>query len=280
MKKKLVMTLITVCAVGMLAGCGGNEKSSEETAETTAEENAAETDEEDTLSKIQASGKLTVGTEGTYAPFTFYDDTDTLVGYDVEIARAVAEKMGVEAEFVETSWDGIIAGLDAGRFDSVFNQVTITDEREEKYNFSEPYTYAHGALIVAADNDEIKTFEDLADKTVAASLTSDWATMAEEYGGKVSSTTEFTESVTLVETKRADAVLNDELVYYDYVETTGDEGIKIAALTDEVNRNAVLVRKEDTTLVEAIDEALAELKEDGTLTELSEKYFGTDLSQE
>ncbi|MCD7736232.1 MAG: transporter substrate-binding domain-containing protein, partial [Lachnospiraceae bacterium] len=179
MKKGLAMTLTAIAALGMATA-------------TTA------LAEDDLLAQIQEEGVMTVGTEGTYAPFTYYDDNDVLVGYDVEIAQAVAEKLGVEAEFVETSWDGIIAGLDAERFDVVFNQVTITDEREEKYNFSIPYTYAHGALIVAADNDEIQTFEDLADYSVAASLTSDWATMAEEYGAEVVSTTEFTESVTLV----------------------------------------------------------------------------------
>lgn len=263
MRKSIAAVVTALCAVSMLGSTS-----------------VLVSADGDTLSKVQEEGVLKIGTEGTYAPFTYYDDTDTLVGYDVEIAQAVAKKLGVEAEFVETSWDGIIAGLDAKRFDAVFNQVTITEERQEKYNFSEPYTYAHGALIVSADNDEIQSFEDLKDHSVAASLTSDWATMAEEYGGSVVSTTEFTESVTLVETKRADAVLNDELVFYDYKETTGDDGIKIVALTDEVNKNAVLIRKEDTTLVEAIDEALAELREEGVLTELSEKYFGTDLSQE
>lgn len=299
MKKRLLIGVLMLTMAGMTAGCGSSQTTATTEPETEAEEvtEAEETEEveetedadaaeeeaeagDGSLARIQEAGVIKVGTEGTYEPFTYYDDTNTLVGYDVEIARAVAEKLGVEVEFVETSWDGIIAGLDAKRSDAVFNQVTITDEREAKYNFSQPYTYAHGALIVASDNDEIQKFEDLQGKTVAASITSDWATMAEGFGGSIASTTQFTESVTLVETGRADAVLNDELVFYDYVNTTGDDKVKIADLTEDVNRNAVLVRKEDKDLVEAIDAALTELREEGVLTSISNKYFGTDLSQE
>lgn len=262
MKRKVALFMAAVTAAVMAAGV------------------SVYAEDDGSLARIQEEGELKIGTEGTYAPFTYYDENDELVGYDVEIAEAVCEKLGVKPKFVETTWDGMIAGLDAKRTDAIFNQVTITDEREEKYNFSVPYTYAHGALIVAADNEEIKTFEDLKDHSVAASITSDWAKMAEEYGGSVESTNEFTESVTLVETGRADAVLNDELVFYDYVETTGDEGVKIVALTEEVNRNAVLIRKEDTSLAEAVTAALEELADEGVLTEISEKYFGTDLSRD
>lgn len=262
MKKRLALLMAAIAAATMATGVN------------------VFAEEDDSLARIQEAGELKIGTEGTYAPFTYYDENDKLVGYDVEIAEAVCEKLGVEPNFVETTWDGMIAGLDAKRTDAIFNQVTITEAREEKYNFSVPYTYAHGALIVAADNEEIKTFEDLKDHSVAASITSDWAKMAEEYGGSVESTNEFTESVTLVETGRADAVLNDELVFYDYVETTGDKGIKIVALTEEVNRNAVLVRMEDKALSDAITEALNELAEEGVLTEISQKYFGADLSKD
>jgi ABC-type dipeptide/oligopeptide/nickel transport system ATPase component len=94
------------------------------------------------LDAIRASGTLRIGTEGTYAPFTFHDASGALVGFDVEIGRKVAEKLGVTPLFLEGKWDGLIAGLDAKRYDVVINQVGITQERQAKFDFSEPYIRA------------------------------------------------------------------------------------------------------------------------------------------
>ena len=98
-------------------------------------------------------GTLTVATEGAYRPFSFHDETGELVGFDVEIAEAVADKLDLEIVFQETQWDAIFAGLDAGRFDVIANQVSINPEREEKYLFSEPYTVSPGVIVVAEDDD-------------------------------------------------------------------------------------------------------------------------------
>ena len=100
------------------------------------------------------AGTLTVATEGTYRPFSFHDDgSGDLIGYDVEVAEAVADKLGLEVEFQETQWDAIFAGLDAGRFDVIANQVSINPEREEQYLFSEPYTVSPGVIVVKEGDD-------------------------------------------------------------------------------------------------------------------------------
>lgn len=239
-----------------------------------------DTAEGDLLAQIKSAGAIKVGTEGTYPPYSYHDESGTLVGYDVEIAEAIADKLGVKAEFVETKWDSMIAGLDAVRFDVVVNQVGITEERLEKYDFSVPYTFSKGALVVTGDNEDIKTFDDISGKKAAQSLTSNWGKLAEGYGAELVGTDGFNQSIELVISGRADATINDDATFYDYKKQKPDADIKIAALSDESSKSAVLIRKDNKTLVEAIDQAFAELQEEGKIKEISEKYFGTDISVE
>jgi cystine transport system substrate-binding protein len=233
------------------------------------------------LSDVQDAGVLTIGTEGTYRPFTFHDASGDLTGFDVEIATAVAEKLGVEPEFQETQWDAIFAGLDAGRFDIIANQVSITDEREEKYELSEPYTVSPGVVIVASDNTDIDSLESLEGKTTAQSLSSNWYELAEQNGAKVEAVEGWAQAVALLEQGRVDATLNDKLTFHDYTTTEAGAGetLKVAAETDDPSRNAFVVKKGQTALIAAVDDALAELRADGTLAEISEKYFGEDVTE-
>ncbi|MBW9111239.1 amino acid ABC transporter substrate-binding protein [Microbacterium ureisolvens] len=224
-------------------------------------------------------GTLTVATEGTYRPFSFHDESGELVGFDVEIAEAVAEKLDLEVVFQETQWDAIFAGLDAGRFDVIGNQVSINPEREEKYLFSEPYTVSPGVIVVAEDDDSIKSFEDLAGKTTAQSLTSNWYQLAEESGATVEAVEGWAQAVALLQQGRVDATVNDSLTFLDYEKSEGPTGLKIAVETDEPSLSAFAFTKDKEALVEAIDGALAELREEGVLAEISEKYFGADVTQ-
>jgi len=227
---------------------------------------------------LVSSGTLTVGTEGTYRPFTYHDETGALVGFDVEIIEAVAEKLDLEVEFAETQWDGIFAGLDAGRFDVIANQVSINPEREEKYLFSEPYTVSPSVVVVKEDDDSISSFDDLDGKKTAQSLTSNFYELAEEAGADVTPIEGWAQAVELLRQDRVDATVNDKLTFLDYEKTDGPTGLKIAAETDPA-RSAVAATKDKTALIEAIDGALAELREDGTLAEISEKYFGADVTE-
>ena len=258
-----------------VAGCGSSASTD------TASEGASESTGGTTLAEIQDSGVLTVGTEGTYKPFTFHEGgAGELTGYDVEVITAVAEKLGVEAEFEETQWDAIFAGLEAGRFDVIANQVSITPEREETYSFSVPYTYSNGVIVTSADNSEITSFEDLEGKTTAQSLTSNWYELAEESGAEIEAVEGWAQSVTLLEQGRVDATINDELTFLDYQKSTPNDAIKIAAETEEQSRSALAFRQGSDDLVEAVNAAIEELRADGTLAEISEKYFGEDVSAE
>lgn len=234
-----------------------------------------------TLAQVQDAGVLVVGTEGTYRPFSFHEDgTGPLTGYDVEVVTAVAEQLGVEVEFQETQWDGIFGGLDAGRFDVIANQVSINPERLEDYSFSTPYTISPGVLVVAEDNTDITSLEDLTGMTSAQSLTSNWYEVATGYGANVESVEGWAQAVELLRQGRVDATVNDELTYLDYEQTEGgDTGLKIVDETDDASENALAFRQGSDDLVAAVDEALEELRSNGTLAEISEKYFGEDVSQ-
>ena len=231
------------------------------------------------LAQIKEAGVIKIGTEGTYAPFTYHDESGALVGFDVEIGREIAERLGVEAEFLEGKWDGLIAGLDANRYDAVINQVGITEERKQKYDFSEPYIASKAALIVREDNEEIRSFADLSGKKAAQSLTSNYGKMAEEAGAELVGTDGFDQSIALVVQGRADATINDSLSFYDFKKKQPDAPVEIAATEDEAAYSGVIIRKGEPELLAAINEALAEIKADGTYQEISEKYFGQDVSE-
>lgn len=259
MKKSLIaIASLLVVGVLFLAGCQSQESE-----------------------KAQGSTKnvLRVGTEGTYSPFSFRDDKDQLTGYDVDVAKAVAKKINYKVKFVEAPWDSMLAAFDAKKSDVIFNQVSVTPERKEKYLFSTPYSVSHPALIVNKDNDEIKDFTDLKGKTSAQSLTSNYAQMAEELGAEISSVDGFSKAVELVGDNRADATLNDDVTYYDYLNQKPNAPIKIVKTSDEATEVAAMFHKGDEKLVEKVDKAIKELEADGTLTKLSEKYFKKDISK-
>ncbi|MCM2474375.1 amino acid ABC transporter substrate-binding protein [Rhizobium sp. CG5] len=231
------------------------------------------------LDQIKAAGVIKIGTEGTYAPFTFHDASNKLVGFDVEIGEAVAAKLGVKAEFVEGKWDGLIAGIDAKRYDAVINQVGITEARKQKYDFSDPYIVSKAVLIVRDDNTDIKGFEDLKGKKSAQSLTSNFGKLAEAAGAELVGTDGFDQSIQLVLTRRADATINDSLSFLDFKKQKADAPVKIVAEKAEAEASGIIVRKGDADLVAAINKALTEIKADGTYQTISNKYFGQDVSK-
>ena len=266
MKKRLIGILMafTLANSVILAGCGSKSSSND-----------------DLLAQIQAKGKIVFAMEGQWAPWTYHDESGELVGFDTEVGKAIADKLGVEAEFVEGEWDGLFAGLDGGRYDAIINGVEITDERAAKYDFTTPYAYIRTGLCVKGDNEEIKTFEDLAGKKTSNSLGSTYADLAESYGASVENVDTLAETIDMILSGRVDATLNAEVSFYDYLAEHPDANIKIVALTDDASKVSIPIRKEEATksLVEAINKAIEELSNDGTLSELSNKYFGSDISK-
>lgn len=235
---------------------------------------------EDLLDTIRQKGEVVVATEGAWAPWTYHDESDALVGFDVEVARRLAEKLGVSARFVESEWDGIFAGMDAKRYDIALNGIEVTAERAQKYDFTAPYGYIRTALIVRGDNTDITCFEDLNGKKTANSIASTYMTLAESYGAEAVGVDTLDQTIEMVLSGRADATLNAEVSVYDYLRVHPDANIKLVALTEEASQVAVPVRKgaENASLLEALNAAIEALRADGTLAEISVKYFGSDIS--
>lgn len=314
MKKKTVSIVIAAAALTLLAGCGSNTASgagesasaeTEEAAETETEE-ATKTDEETDpafteggeaestgtvdlsnadglLKQVLDKGTLVAGMEGNWAPWSYHDlDTNEVIGYDADTARAIGEKLGVEVQIVEAPWESLFAGLDDGRYDIVINGVEVTDERSEKYDFSEPYAYIHTALVVRKDNEEIKSFDDLKGKKTVNSIGSTYMELAESYGASAAGVSTLNDTIQNVIDGRADATLNADVSIYDYLNQQPDANIKIVATTEDASHVAIPIRKGDETasFEKAVNAAIEELKADGTLAELSEKYFGSDVTKE
>lgn len=263
MKKRILGTVLAagLLAATALAGCGSN-------------------DNDDLLAQIQANGKIVIAMEGNWAPWTYHDESGELVGFDTEIGKLIAEKLGVEAEFAEGDWDGLLTGLETGRYDVMINGVEVTEERAEKYDFTDPYCYIHTALIVKSDNTDIKTFEDLNGKTTANSLDSTYQYLAQEYGATVLNVEALNDTLDMVLSGRADATLNAEVSYYDYMGEHPEAQLKVVDLTDEASLVVIPLRKGEETdsLRKAINQALQELRESGELAALSLKYFGMDIT--
>ena len=283
MKRRTFISLMSVMAAAgvlSLSGCSSSNNPAASTAGTAA--SSAASAGGDLLSTIQNRGTLIVALEGAWQPWSYHDESDTLVGYDVEVSRAIAEKLGVEPEYVESDWDSLFAGMDAGRYDMVCNGVEVTEERSKTYDFTTPYGYIHTALAVKKDNDSITSFEDLDGKTTANSLASTYMELAESYGATVQGIDTLEETIQLLTAGRIDATLNADVSFYDYLNVHPDADFKLVAFTEEASHVAIPLRKGDetATLLEAINNAIEELRADGTLSELGEKYFGQDISSE
>lgn len=259
MLKKFVLGGI---AALVLAACGGSEGGSG--ASSVPAQSAVSGS---LIERINNKGTVTVGTEGTYAPFTYHDKDGKLTGYDVEVTRAVAEKLGVKVEFKETQWDSMMAGLKAGRFDVVANQVGLTSpERQATFDKSDPYSWS-GAVLVARNDSNIKSIDDIKGVKTAQSLTSNYGEKAKAAGADLVAVDGLAQSLTLIEQKRADATLNDELAVLDYLKKNPNAGVKIvwSAPADEKVGSGLIVNKGNDEAVAKFSTAINELKADGTL---------------
>jgi L-cystine transport system substrate-binding protein len=274
-KKFMIVFALLLSILLLISACGKDDEAKKDNKENN--ETAEKDDDKDLLAKVKDEGKLLIGTEGTYAPFTFHDESGNLTGFDVEISREVAKRLGVEPEFKETQWDAIFAGLDAKRFDMIANQVGIRPDRQEKYSFSDPYITSTAVLITHKDNEKVKTFEDIKGLNAAQSLTSNYGELAKKHGANLVSVEGFTQSVELLASKRVDVTINDRISFLDYTKQRPDAPIKVAATSEDASASGLMFRKDSDTLVTEVNKALKEMIADGTYVKISEKWFGEDV---
>jgi len=228
--------------------------------------------------RVDNKGTIYVGTEGTYAPYSFHDKSGQLTGYDVEVTRAVAKKMGLSLEFKETQWDAMFAGLNSERFDIIANQVALTTpERRAKYSLSVPYSYS-GAVVAARDDSKITSWSEIKGLSSAQSLTSNYTEMARKYGANLVTVDGLAQGLQLVRQKRADITINDNLAVLDYLNAVPNSGLKIILRNNEKAGSGLVVLKKNESVIPAFNKALKALQQDGTLARISVKFFGEDVS--
>ncbi len=277
--KKLLFSVLTSALLVALVGCGSSSSQAPQNNASPAPAASEEKKEQNLLEKVKADGKILIGTEGTYSPFTFHDQSGKLTGYDVEVVTEVAKRLGVEPVFQETQWDAMFAGLDSKRFDVVANQVGIRPDRQEKYDFSNPYTVSTAVLVTHKDNTTVKGFEDIKGLKAAQTLTSNLTDIAKKNGAEIVGVEGFNQAIDLLTSKRVDITINDGLSLLDFLKQKPDTPIKIVAKDPNVATNGFLFRKGSTELVEAFNKALDDMTKDGTLAKISEKWFGADVSK-
>ena len=230
------------------------------------------------LDDVKAAGKLTIGTEGVYAPYTYHDDSGKLTGFDVEVGRAIAAKLGVEPVFVETSWDGLIAGLDAKRYDIVMEQINDTPQRRAKFDFTVPYSSDHGVLLVKKNNDKIKGFGDLKGVKMAQTISNNWGQLAETYGPELVNVQHFSQGLEVIASGRAEATIDSEVTFLGYREQKPNIDLKVVAKTVESADAKIPVRKGNPEFLAVLDQAIEELRADGTLSKLSLEFLHIDIA--
>ncbi|MGJ0119807.1 ABC transporter substrate-binding protein/permease [Williamsia sp. MIQD14] len=225
-----------------------------------------------TLSTVEP-GVLTVGTEGTYTPFSYHENgTGPLTGFDVDVITDVAKKLGLRVKFVEASFDSLFPALEAGRFDLIANQISYSAERAAKYDLSDPYVESASVVVARSGDDSIRSVDDLRGKTAAQSLSSNYAEIAKAAGAVIEPVPGFDQAITLLRQGRVQATVNDELTVKDYLTRKKDKSVKIAATTSDKSRQVFAARK-NSGLIPAINTEIAALRDDGTLDRTYAKYF-------
>ncbi len=241
---------------------------------------AATAHAEDLLDQVKARGTLRIGLEGTFPPFDSKNAKGELVGFDVDIAKAVAAKLGVKPVFTTTEWSGIIAGLQAGKFDVIVNQVGATDARKQVLDFSTPYTYSGAQLIQRKDDTrDFKSLDDLKGKKLGVGLGTNYEQMAKSVPGiDVKTYPGASEYLRDLASKRLDAALNDKLMLA-YLTKNSPLPLKAGAIVGSEPPSAIPFKKGNPKFEKAIDDAIAQLDADGTLKKISDQWFGIDVTK-
>ena len=292
----MTKTLLSAAALLLLAACGGESANNAQTAapsnvpaasqaasaaQAVSDAAPAANPQGSLIERINNKGTITVGTEGTYAPFSYHDKDGKLTGYDVEVTRAVADKLGIKVEFKETQWDSMMAGLKAGRFDIVANQVALTSpERQAMFDKATPYSWSGKMLVARADHADVAKLEDIKGKKTAVMLASNYDEVAKKMGADLVHTDTMAQGLLIVQQKRAEFTLNDELSLLDYLKKDPNSGLKSVwrtPATENLGAGLVINKGNDEALAK-INGAMEELKKDGTLKKLGEQFFGEDVS--
>lgn len=292
--KKLVPAALSLALVLSLAACGGgttnspapeSESPAASTDSPAASTETAAPEDDGSLQRVLDAGVLTVGNEGNWIPYVYNEDgTGDLTGFEVEVAREIGARLGVDVEFqTADGWDPVLAGLDASRYDVVICGVNPNPERQEKYACSIAYAENPYCLVVNGDNTDITSFEDLEGKLCINSPSSAAGQIAQRYGATTADG-DLTAAMEQLNTGRADGHVNNVAAVEEYMESRPEVNVKIAAIYEPAEENryeiesSVMCRKEDQSLCDGISEVLQEMIDDGFLYDLTVEYFGQSVA--
>lgn len=230
--------------------------------------------EKDIYTKIKNEKKIVVGTEGTYAPFTYHDEkTGELTGFDVDIAREIAVRLEVEVEFLETAWDGLLTGVNTGRYDLVANQVWKKPAREEAYALSDNYMLTNAVIVSNRDSDII-TLNDVSGRKAGHSLTSAYADISRDSGAEIVGVETFSLAIENLKNKRIDYTINDTATVAYHLAKYPDDNLQAYNLdADKFEVVLALPKENSESLLVEINKILSDMKADGKYNEIYSKYF-------
>lgn len=236
------------------------------------------------VGKNRPSDDLVIGMSGGYKPYTFIDEEGILTGFDVDVWTEIARRIGKEVRFETSEFSGLFGMLDTGKITTIANQITVTEERKEKYDFSSPYVYYGAQLVVAGSNDTITDLGSLKRKKVGVSLGSNYEKMIKDYDveGEIEVITyeSYLGSLQDVAIGRIDAVLNDRLAGLNMIkESSLDIKFGGEPVQELFNAFPFVKSEENKWLIEQVNSAIKAMNDDGTLENISKKWFEVDITK-
>lgn len=265
----LFVLLLGVCLV--FVGCSKKEAAKPES-------NAGD----GSFERVKKAGKIVAGLDDAYPPMGFRNDKNELIGFDIDMAKEISKRVGVEIEWQPTVWDTVITSLKAKKFDVIISGMNITEKRLKEVNFAGPYGKAGQAIIVKADNDKVTSLKDVA----KGKLGTQSGSTGYEYCKKAGFTDEdmklykeFPLAFNDLSIGRVDAIVIDAFAVKTYLEKRPGEFKQVGEIMGD-EKVGIAVRKEDKELLDEINKAIAEMKKDGTLTNISMKWLGVDITKD
>lgn len=269
MKAKWGLALLALTTLGVLSACSSQNDSS-----SSSDKN---------WDAIEKNKTLTVATSGTLYPASYHNDNNELVGYDIDVIKEVAKRMDVTPKFVEYNVDGTLAAVQNGSADLIANDMGVNKEREKQFTLSTPIKYSFGSMIVRKSDDSgIKDFDDLKGKKAAGEATTNYMKIAEQMGATLVNYDNATNDqyLTDVANGRTDVILNDYYLQKMAIAAMPDVPVKILpGVYFNLDSSGFLMKKESTTLIQHVNDTLAEMKKDGTLQKISNNYYNADITE-
>lgn len=281
-KKGIALLVATTMVMALLAGCGNQGSTTEAGDDATATGSESQEATAANEYNLITDGVLRVGVDDTMPPMEYRDESNELVGFDIDMGNEIASRLGLEIEWVPTDWDGLLLGLSSKKYDAVISVICITEEREKTMDFSDPYYVLEELIITGKDNTEINGISDLPGKLVGCQTGSaNYITLTEMDGvdeADVSQYNAVTDELQDISTGRLDCAVMESPTAYYYAQL--QDGLRVVDDPLEGHDAGVVFDKGNDQLREAVNDVLKEMKEDGTLSELSVKWFGVDIYAE